>query len=297
MRMSTLICTLTITLACAPAAQAALIGYEGFAGYTPGAALSGQAGTGNIGFAPASNWGVAGAGTGEFAEAASLSYTNGGTLLTSGGSSLSGASNSVRQLAATLPTSSTTGEELWVSYLFKSGANIEDTNIVRFYQFSDSSGVSQDRISLDATRGGSPGMQQMRLGHSTNSNAAVGGLGLFKPAGQVNLLVMQFVLDDANTAGGQGIMRGYLNPVIGGAAPAIGSAVVVASNIPTWNGPNALRLFSPGGPANAAFRVTRDELRWGTTFADVTPVVPEPATCGLFAMALAGLVAMRRRSS
>ena len=54
--------------------------------------------------------------------------------------------------------------------------------------------------------------------------------------------------------------------------------------------------FSGGGHIPGSF----DEVRWGETFADVTPFltpVPEPGTISLLALGLAGAAVMRRRRS
>jgi hypothetical protein len=50
-------------------------------------------------------------------------------------------------------------------------------------------------------------------------------------------------------------------------------------------------LAFTGGPSNAKF----DEIRFGKTFADVSPI-PEPSTYALLAAGLGALVWLRRRA-
>jgi hypothetical protein len=268
-------------------AGATLLGYEGFDGYTVGAAMTGQSGSGNIGFAPASTWG--GGGAKHVVQATGLNYTNGMPLVTSGGSILSvGFANDTRPLAAALPTTSATGGELWVSYLFQSGPNREDANLVRFYAGGDQDG---QRIDINVVREWPSLNPQVNVGAWFN-NSPGGGTPLFNPPGSVDLIVLQYVLDDSNTPGNQGVMYAYVNPVIGGAQPSIASAAVTFAGQGGFDSPDALRFFSPGG---GDFAVVRDELRWGTSFASVTPVIPEPTALGLLAIAGGSLAAVRRR--
>lgn len=260
-----------VTAMCAGQVGAVLVGYEGFAGYTVGETLFGKAGSGNLGFAPGSTW--EGGGAFHLVQADSLSYTNGGTLLTSGGSVLSTSfANDTRLLEVPLATTTSTGEEFWFSYLFKSGSNREDGNVMRFYD--SGSGIDGQRIDLNAPRSWPPDEngnlhQQVNVGAWVNNSPNAGDSNLFKPVGEVDLLVLQYTLDDENTEGNQGVMRAYVNPVIGGAAPDPSSAAVSLTDLGGFNGPDSFRMFSFGG---GAWAVTRDEIRWGSSFADVTPV-------------------------
>ncbi len=282
MRFSTLFCTVATALVSASTAQAVLIGYEGFAGYTVGAPLDGQAGTGNIGFEAGSTW----TGILHNARAESLSYTNGGTLLTTGGSLISNhtdGSTNIRPLAAPIATTSTTGEEFWLSYLFKGGPVTQDANLVRFYVEAGAGGQDGQRIDLNVIRGW-PDTSELY----TRSESYFGGGAPYQADSTVKIadqddvppthentffLVLQYVLDDANTAGGQAVMRVYVNPVIGGAAPDISTAVSVQSGFGGFDSPDMLRLWTPGKGSDA---VIRDEIRWGTTWADVAPVAAAP---------------------
>ena len=80
----------------------------------------------------------------------------------------------------------------------------------------------------------------------------------------------------------------YINPVPGQPLPATptGTFAIPEDSFPDTV--NNLRFQSGTQPINF------DELRIGTTFADVAPV-PEPATAGLLAAGALGLLARRRR--
>ncbi len=297
MRLSTHLISLAAVLILAATAQAALLGYEGFAGYTVGSNLLGQAGTGNSGLV--GTW----SGTGHLAQADSLSYTNGGTLVTSGGSLRSTANvNVFRDLSTPVPTTTATGQEFWMSYLFKSGSTLVDDNLVRFYVKTDpglngNPSANGRGVGIDTrlAEGSNPDPTQQLVATRLWFYQVIqtDSAPLFKPPGEINLLLLQYVLDDANTTGNQGVVRAWVNPAIGGAAPSIASAVAVKADLGAWPSPDRLGFFSLGSGDSA---VTWDELRWGDSFADVTPVVPEPATSGLIAIAWGGLLVLRRRS-
>ena len=78
-------------------------------------------------------------------------------------------------------------------------------------------------------------------------------------------------------------VRLYVNPS-DSTEPAAASADVPSKSNFTWD---SIRLQAGGGTT-----ADWDEVRIGTTYADV---VPEPATAGLLAIAAAGLLARRRR--
>jgi hypothetical protein len=122
-----------------------------------------------------------------------------------------------------------------------------------------------------------------------------GGLDLEALAG-THLIVLGFDFNGADAD----IIRMYLDPTdsIEANHTAAAEIQVAASDLfITHHGGLANFTFSGSGHDPGAF----DEIRWGDTFADVTPFeelrpVPEPATLGVLAVGLAGIaVAGRRR--
>lgn len=113
----------------------------------------------------------------------------------------------------------------------------------------------------------------------TGSNSAVTNVPV--TIGDTHLLVVGFDFD-ANLA------KLYVNPTsLGGAAPATPDATV---SLDDEFGVRSIAWY-PG--ANASLG-SLDELRLGTTYASVTPLIPEPAAIGLLAPAAVLLV--RRRT-
>ena len=121
-----------------------------------------------------------------------------------------------------------------------------------------------------------------------------GGLTLDALAG-VHLVVLRF---DFNPGGPGDQVRMYLDPtdsVEGNYTPAASILVVSSDLVFTHHSAVSNFTFSGSGHIPGRF----DEVRWGDTFADVTPFlpaeVPEPGTFGMLAFALTGLAVMRRR--
>jgi hypothetical protein len=105
----------------------------------------------------------------------------------------------------------------------------------------------------------------------------------------VHLIVMRFDFDpmasDSVTA--------YLDPTDSIESNWTPAAVVSVPNSDltiTHHGVSTNFTFSGGGHVPARF----DELRWGETFADVTPFVPEPSTLTLLALGMAAVLRRRR---
>ncbi len=89
----------------------------------------------------------------------------------------------------------------------------------------------------------------------------------------------------------------WFNPTIGGSLGTPNGTITntqVASA--AGSGINALAFYEFGMRVDgtAGSNLTIDELRYGLSFADVTPI-PEPATRALLAGSLTALMAFRRR--
>lgn len=124
----------------------------------------------------------------------------------------------------------------------------------------------------------------------TNSALLNGGGHTLANMAGVHLIVMKFAFNP----GLPDVVTTYLDPtdsIEGNWTPA---AVVSAPNsdlIITHHGASTSFTFSGGTHTAARF----DEMRWGETFADVTPFVPEPTTLPLLALGMIAVVRRRRR--
>jgi len=126
----------------------------------------------------------------------------------------------------------------------------------------------------------------------TQSVLVDGGLTLQELEG-VHLIVFKFEFERALAD----IVSVYLDPtdsVESNYTPAATLSVPTSDLFITHHGAISNFTFSGGGHVPGRF----DELRWGDTFADVTPFltpVPAPPTLGLFVLSLLGTFLTRRR--
>ncbi|HEY0857649.1 MAG TPA: PEP-CTERM sorting domain-containing protein [Albitalea sp.] len=161
-----------------------------------------------------------------------------------------------------------------------------------------SGGVGDSFLAVDLSLNHFAGVNALTLGVTTASGTqsmfvSGGGLSLDALAG-VHLVVLRFDFDPV----APDVVTLYLDPVDSIEAnylPAASLAVAASDLHITHHGAITQFTFSGAGHLPGAF----DELRWGDTFADVTPFVtpqiPEPSTVSLLALGLAGIVLLRRR--
>lgn len=281
--------------------QASLLVYEGFAGYS-----------GNLGaVTPNSNTiglnqGVAyqGGGVANFTvNASSLSF--GSNFLTSGGSVTT--TNGTSVAAATLSLASPYVGTLYGSYLVQlsnkaSGAGdgalarISSNNAnsgERFISFADSRSSSTNiGASYDAagpavgTTGLVTGTTYLMLSRFTNVGSSIG-------VGGGAATVYALTLAQYESFLAAGATQSYLdNTAVG-----LGSAQITGRVSDTNNNSGTYTLATGGFAqfVSVGDVAQFDEMRYGTSLADVAPV-PEPSTFALAAVALGALYVLRRRS-
>jgi hypothetical protein len=267
--------------------NASLLLKEDFSSYPGGASVIGQTTASTIGFTATEVWsddladGFPLTATVNFyAESTGLSYAG---LQTSGGLvNVFRTSGTADDKRLELPSSLTGGtpSSVWLSALVQIDASVTDGAAIGIRQGADRYwGLGVTGSNFGAIAGSTSGVN-------------VQDTGLALTLGQTHLLVGR--IDDVGT--GNDRITVWLDPVLGGADPT-GGTIVNGSNA-GWVAGNASfniqAAFLNHGLATGESAFL-DELRLGTTFADVTPV-PEPSTVGLLT-GLAGLsiVMLRRR--
>ena len=281
-------------------AHAALYVYEGFDYPIAADGLAAQ--NGGIGFSGA--WDDV-TNDGEIV-APSLSYTDGGgRILTTTGNmarmdgSAAGTAVNFRSVDSAQYASATT---LYLSFLGQkeltgTGTPL-DARAVNFAFFSNTS----ERVSVghgtNTPAGGFGG--EYRWGFFTNGNGGNGQVGdltngHYSSTGIQNA-VFAVLRIDLNANGANETLRLYINPSLD-AEPAVPSAIVIDTrDIATvMSDLNRFRPFGGNTTASGSGILNLDEIRLGSTWADVTPftVIPEPAAAAL--LPLAGLAFLRRR--
>jgi hypothetical protein len=255
---------------CAPRrAEAALVAYEGFESYTASTALSGDSG----GTGWTANWAAI---AGVNVKAATLSYSN-GSVVVSGGSLSGGVDDATNATSAASRSVTAQTGTLYMSLLMAMPAGLSTDDFVHF-MFNDdtvntNSGgfgkISTTTIKLGARIGTGNG------GTTTDSTVDLTGTDTFFLVGKISKVA----------SATYNRLDLYINPsslTEPVTADAVRSADSTISTISFFS----LRTAN----LDAADRVQFDELRLGTTFADV---VPEPAT-GVLMMLGAMLLGSRR---
>jgi hypothetical protein len=124
--------------------------------------------------------------------------------------------------------------------------------------------------------------QVLGAGYTRDQLAAVNG--------GTHLVVLKY---EFNNGSGEDRVTAYLDPtssIEGASAASVG--VAAGDLFITHQGLFSSYQFDGGGAVPGAI----DEVRWGNTFADVTPFVPEPSTIQLLIFAMIGFVVRKRKS-
>ena len=232
--------------------------------YTAGTgALANQ----NGGSGWSSNWGT---GTNSITSPG-LTFTKNGQTLVSSGNMATTVGNDVGNFRQ-LPSTISTGTE-FVSLLSKLDSGTGGTGYAGFSLFN---GGSENLFIGQIFNNTHWGLDQSTGVQA--SNVVVDGT--------THLLVAQ--IDYGAGAGGQDRVRLYIDPTPGLSAPDVAPAIDVSTTRSASF--NQVRIQAGSGASPVDF----DEVRMGTSYAGVTPAVPEPATLGLFAVAALGMLARRR---
>jgi hypothetical protein len=260
----------TMLALCAPRrAEAALVAYEGFESYTADAALSG--GSGGTGWT--ANWAAV---AGVNVKAATLSYSN-GSVVVAGGSLSGGVDDATNSASAASRSFAAQTGTVYMSLLMAMPVGLSTDDFIHF-MFNDdtvntNSGGFGKINQTDARLGARIGMGNG--GGTTNSTVSLTGTDTFFLVGKISKV--------ASTNYNR--LDFYINPS-SLTEPVTANAVSSADS-----GISTINFFSMRTVAlDALDRVQFDELRFGTTFADV---LPEPTT-GVLMMLGAVLLGSRR---
>ncbi len=283
----------TLGLVGATTTQAQLISSEPFAGYTTGLALPADTPSPAVaGYT--GNWTAADFGSAQPATSSnSLIYSGAGYAAGIGDHAAKGADASgiaagnsgraLRLLDSSLTVDATTSGTLYLSWLYQNGNENAAPNATTY-----STLALYNSDTADANRFFDAGIADGDFG-STNfdfrvENSIVGNLGVALDS-NVHLYVARF--DLSATAGSDSITV-WLDPTLGAGDPVGG---ITISNLDLlWD-----RLALSDYASNS---MAWDEIRWGSTFNDVTTtVIPEPSAYALvFGAALLALAVVRRRA-
>lgn len=170
------------------------------------------------------------------------------------------------------------GASLWFSFLLQPGATF--TNWGMAISSTNTSGTS-----------GGFGLNVNATGFTARAGGTSSATTTFTWTSGTTYLVVGKM--EVSTSGNENTSI-WVNPTgLGGASPSGGTTATASGNIGTLPGTNAWFAFQ-GGNQGQLFAI--DEIRYGTTFASVTPI-PEPTTWALLAGSLTALVIFRRRRS
>lgn len=265
------VAALAITALMGQSAHAALLAYEPF-NYTVGTNLANQTVTGT-GFT--GTWSPWSSGNGDKISANSLS--EGGLATSYNSLAVTGYPPIVATLASPIsaPTATT---PVWASFLYNPGGSTYYGGFTLNINDANNRGLAFGVNDNPSTH-----LQQFTILNSAPLSAVASAA----PVAKTTYLL---VMEDVATSGG-GTINLYVNPTVGAAnAPATPDATF---NYTLAEG-NITSVTLYGLTSNP---VTIDEIRLGTTYADVTPAasVPEPASLGLLGAGALGLMLMGRK--
>jgi hypothetical protein len=251
--------------------------YESFSGYTTGQ-LVGQTGTGT---------GTTGAwinNTQPSAVATGLTYS--GLLTTGGGSSTAGTGRGGILLGSSFQVDDTTTGDIYLSLLMQSPTG-DTGDLYKAFELHDGGFAdSPDRkVQIGLNSGDFGGNDKYGVRVATSTTTQTGALATVNAA--VNLIVAKFTLSATTDAD---VATFWFNPETGTAGdPTVFESTITLNSLDISYDRFTLANFGLSGT------ILIDEIRFGSTYGNVTPV-PEPSTyallggiCSLF------FVALRRR--
>lgn len=265
-------------------AQAAVLSYEPFSAYTVGQELGSGAGNPAVsGYT--GNWTDIDFGNSEpVVQSGSLTYSNPLYVGESGGSvantstvdNVGTVGRVYRVLDSTLAVNGTTAGARYLSFLYQAGTT--GTPVYTTLALYNTS-------TADANRAFDVGNSSVQYGSNdygfqVNNNTSLDGTFGARNS-SVHLFVVKF---DLSATAGSDAVTVWFDPTLGGVGDPTGGTTFSGLNVQF----DRLALSKYGSST-----VAWDEIRWGTTFNDVT--IPEPSTFALLFGGLAMLTMFRRR--
>jgi len=271
------VATAALLLYSTPQAHAALVAYDGFETENI-AALGGQ--SGGTGWS-AGTWSAV---SGVNVQAASLSYT-GGAVSVNGGSQTAAILNDTNNNSAVSRSFPSQTGTVYFSFLFAAPAGLEETDFLSFQLNNDTNELSSAAIGMRNNMG-NPFFTRLSTsgsatGTTVNSSINTDSLATFFLVGKLTKSATNYDRIDL-----------FVNPT------ALTEPVSADATSSADSGIGTVSVFnirSVNLDASDLYRF--DEVRIGTSYADVVTAVPEPSSLILVGCGLAGLLVWRRLRS